>query len=706
VITSFVDSIDKIRENIWQVLLLLILGMLSGSYANILGYELCSKIVTQFNYSISNIESYNLYNPNILSGMPTIFATSKINFLFFDSLFTSFSFTLGFGAIGVYLFLSARMKISRWIAVIASCIFIMFPFFQELYLLGNLSDLRFFAALPWFLFGLHYLRNEYSFLSFSVFTIFLTTLIRTSNIQTFYFLLLFSFIFFLITFIEYLIAKQILSFFKFFLLVYLGFTISILACAQTFFSFFEFFENYVFTNSYVSGSGIFFEMIDSRSSYFLGANILLIFFFGIKKNLNLFLITLCFLIMPLFYHFLPFSYLIKNLDLFYGFSAIFIIILFGVGLDRILKSRKKFLNHKQIEYISFFCIILISILCFLWWKGNTSLAIFLLFSQIIIFLMFLLLLIKRNSLSHSKYILLSSLLLLWIYPIVNSLVIVQKQYSPKEDYTKIDKLLKRDNSEYRIFPIEGMFYDNYWARKNQTIGGYQQIIKKSYSHILENCLEAEIENGIPINWNIVNMLGVKYILRKDGSLKFDNLQYVDYDRKSKISIYRNRDFLSKLWFVDDLLILKNQQNIFNTLNQIDFNPQSTAIIENQLNYEIKKPSNYSAKILKNDNDEITLRVFTNTNSFLVLSQIYDDDWYAFENDTNIKTYRVNHILTGLFLRKGLHYITLKYSPISNRIFGIFSLSFLIFEMIILIIGILSYIRKNYASRTIYILKEN
>ena len=128
----------------------------------------------------------------------------------------------------------------------------------------------------------------------------------------------------------------------------------------------------------------------------------------------------------------------------------------------------------------------------------------------------LILLAGRKKIGKYPFLILIALLVITDLLLIDSRFLqnVTSQQNIEKYYEKTDadKFLLQDTENYRIYPLAREFGQNSWAYYHQTIGGYHGAKLKRYQEIIENCLNAEFLDRIPINWNIVNMLNSKYVI--------------------------------------------------------------------------------------------------------------------------------------------------------------------------------------------------
>lgn len=268
----------------------------------------------------------------------------------------------------------------------------------------------------------------------------------------------------------------------------------------------------------------------------------------------------------------------------------------------------------------------------------------------------------------------------------------------------IDKYLEKDEEIFRIYPLGSSFAQNQWGFYNQTIGGYHGAKLKRYQEIIENCLNYEFQNRIPINWNIVNMLNAKYVIYPDN-LPLENLEWAFYDRRQKQTVYRNLSYLPRAWFVDETEVISAREEIWKRLNQKEFDPSRMAIVESDIPRTFA-PQNAEIQLLNFDLHKLEFDVITDTLSFLTLSEIYyPAGWKAYLDDEEIEIYPTNYILRGMIIPAGEHRLILRFEPEIYAISLKLSLAGLIITMLLLIIGSIIYYKQNYRSEIVYVVKR-
>ena len=253
------------------------------------------------------------------------------------------------------------------------------------------------------------------------------------------------------------------------------------------------------------------------------------------------------------------------------------------------------------------------------------------------------------------------------FVILFDLVGVNLRYVNSEDFVtkremqfpfqknEIDKEILKDQSDYRVVDLV-----NSGARAPYfypALGGYHAAKLRSYQNVNDFYLSKN-------NFNVLNMLNAKYLIFPD-----DN---------GKPQIYNNDSYNGSSWFVKEIKQLPSTNDEILSLEKLD--NKHVAVFSNSdlksSNYErdastkinlSEKKSNYLKYTSENNND-----------GFAVFSEIfYPNGWNAFVDGNKVEIHKVDYLLRGLELPKGIHTIEFKFSPEVVKKGSILSLIFTI-----------------------------
>jgi hypothetical protein len=260
--------------------------------------------------------------------------------------------------------------------------------------------------------------------------------------------------------------------------------------------------------------------------------------------------------------------------------------------------------------------------------------------------------------------------------------------------TKLDQFLLDDSDIFRIYPLAGDFGLNKWAYHHQTIGGYHGAKLQRYQDIIEHCLHSEMDGKVPINWNIVNMLNVKYLIFNQ-SIPLENLEFAYHDRAIEKAALLNKEYLPRAWFVNDVTIVTDKKESWQKLNDRNFNPRFTALVETEIP-AVSAPQNQDISISHYDLDKIELQVKNDVTSFMVISEVYyPAGWNAYIDGKQAEIFATNYILRGLVVPAGEHKIELLFEPESYKLGILLSWIGISTTFLAIIIGSIFYVyRRN------------
>ncbi|RPI02860.1 MAG: hypothetical protein EHM72_03135 [Calditrichaeota bacterium] len=253
-----------------------------------------------------------------------------------------------------------------------------------------------------------------------------------------------------------------------------------------------------------------------------------------------------------------------------------------------------------------------------------------------------------------------------------------QQLIPKqqmEDYfsvSRADQFMQADKEPHRVFPLGELSSEAHWSYFHQSIEGYHPAKLRIYQDIRESCLYEGKESGFsnaqaPINWNIVNMLNVKYLISQQ-EVQHPDLVPVFQDQEQQLLVYKNNRVLPRAFCIGRIEVISDRQMRLQRLNQFSFKSDSVAILEKPLSGAIETPQQWSTKVTRYEPNLIDLEVSSDKPALLVLSEIYyPAGWSAVVNGVDAEIYKVNHILRGVRIPAGESTIRFKLAPRSFQI---------------------------------------
>ena len=238
---------------------------------------------------------------------------------------------------------------------------------------------------------------------------------------------------------------------------------------------------------------------------------------------------------------------------------------------------------------------------------------------------------------------------------------LQQQYFRE---TQTDHFINSDKDIFRIMPVGNLFSDNRWAAYHQTIGGYSPIKMYTIEELIQNNLYKGWDKKMPINWNVLQTLNVKYLIFQNENIVHKKLKLVYSDKANNLYTYQYLDYLPRGYFVENYKIIQDEFARLAALNDSLFNPEKTAILEEDLETSVSiSDSNYS-KILSFDPNGSSYEVYTDHTVLFVISELfYPPGWeIAIDAKQVQKIYKTNHAVQSIIVPAGKHKIDVLFKP--------------------------------------------
>ncbi|MCH7764398.1 MAG: YfhO family protein [Candidatus Marinimicrobia bacterium] len=261
--------------------------------------------------------------------------------------------------------------------------------------------------------------------------------------------------------------------------------------------------------------------------------------------------------------------------------------------------------------------------------------------------------------------------------------VIERQFKPND----VTKFLTSKDELFRIYPVDEFTSNWYGYFGISSIGGYRPVKLRTY----QDLLDAGGLNSIPI----MNMLNVKYLISSKQISHPDFKLMLAGSR----NIYLNTRSLPRVWLVNRLKLAGDQKESLKLVLRNDFDPLKEAVI---LGYNGDTPdSSASGEVLieQYSENEITISLNTNRQSFLVLSEnYYSPGWRAEIDGQETTVYQTNHILRGVAVPEGNHTVRFWYDNSKWKIFRY--ISRVSFVLMLILLGfsyrskISSFLRKT------------
>ncbi|MDZ7820636.1 MAG: hypothetical protein U5N26_01805 [Candidatus Marinimicrobia bacterium] len=200
---------------------------------------------------------------------------------------------------------------------------------------------------------------------------------------------------------------------------------------------------------------------------------------------------------------------------------------------------------------------------------------------------------------------------------------------------------------------------NHYSYFYPTISGYSSIKLQTIQDLREHCLY----HGNRINWDIVNMLGGRYIIAP-SDLQEPFLHAAARDEQRGEVLYVNERALPKVWFVKTTRAFPDFGSMLRYMNTADFEPDSEVLL---LEATAESAQAYGGEgnisLLEYTPNTIRYKVRSETPQFAVFSEMYyPEGWRLRKGDREIPILQSNYALRGAEIPAGEYTLTMDFRP--------------------------------------------
>jgi uncharacterized membrane protein YfhO len=143
--------------------------------------------------------------------------------------------------------------------------------------------------------------------------------------------------------------------------------------------------------------------------------------------------------------------------------------------------------------------------------------------------------------------------------------------------------------------------------------------------------------------------------------------------------------LPRFYFIEEIIEMDSTKEIVSVLREEDniwnskrFDPLDVALmLEEDITSQSFDRDNVDVKIVNYTNNSVALETYTESEEFLIFSDVYYPGWKAFIDDKETEVYKVNGILKGVLIPSGTHTTEFKFIPSKFWLLFTISISVLI-----------------------------
>lgn len=243
---------------------------------------------------------------------------------------------------------------------------------------------------------------------------------------------------------------------------------------------------------------------------------------------------------------------------------------------------------------------------------------------------------------------------------------------------------------------------NMWSYYGlESASGYNPLYSSRYAEFISVLNTNEVRFDVSryalvrnFNSQLFDLLNNKYLLvmkrTSDGRpSEQGEISYLYKDSKFKL-VYNNKSVavlentlsFPRAFLVEDKIIEKNKKKIAELLLSKEIDLRKTVILEEDILKEIgqsnhensQKPLTNLTEFTQYSSGEETLRINTDSDKILFISETFYPGWKAFLDGKQTKIYRADYAFRAFFIPKGEHQLKIVYDPISFKLGGFLSLA--------------------------------
>ncbi len=240
----------------------------------------------------------------------------------------------------------------------------------------------------------------------------------------------------------------------------------------------------------------------------------------------------------------------------------------------------------------------------------------------------------------------------------------QPQETVFAQHADVVQWLRQDQQPYRIADLSNRVPANWWAYHFiESIQGYSSAKLRVYQDMLDVAgvgrgREPQPGNSVVVNPFMWNLLNVRYIVASQPI--YDGIE-PDYRSQRGLLVYRNPVAFDRAWFVDGVIVEQNQRVILDALRDGTFAADSIAYVEKALSETVQAPdSTATVQVADRGNQRLVLKTTNSATSFLVVSEVFYNEWMCTIDGKPTDIHKTNFLLRGVVVPAGTHTIEFTY----------------------------------------------
>jgi uncharacterized membrane protein YfhO len=157
-------------------------------------------------------------------------------------------------------------------------------------------------------------------------------------------------------------------------------------------------------------------------------------------------------------------------------------------------------------------------------------------------------------------------------------------------------------------------------------------------------------------------------------------------------LYQIENGVPRAYVVNQLFFAgQDSREVLKLLSSVSFEPKTMVVLNENVVVKSRGPLEATAKIVRYDDQTVTIQAYLNDSGMLVLADSYYPGWNAYVNGRQEKIYRANLFFRAVPLSAGTHTVDFRYEP---RSFAIGSAVSIITLLAILVVPIFLNLRRR------------
>jgi hypothetical protein len=228
--------------------------------------------------------------------------------------------------------------------------------------------------------------------------------------------------------------------------------------------------------------------------------------------------------------------------------------------------------------------------------------------------------------------------------------------------TAADSEIKKDNSVYRVYNIQGTMNEAHTSYHHLSLGGYHGAKLRRYQDLYDSCLQPETTRFI------ADARGGNIDFARYGIMGMLNAKYVVYGPDAD-NFFVNTRVNGNAWFVSNIIRVNSPAEELSAVRSVD--TRTTAVLdESRFQVTTSGESDSLARItlLEFKPNYLKYESASTSGGLAVFSEIYyPTGWTATVDGNPATIVRVNYVLRALELPAGSHTVEFRFNPDPYRI---------------------------------------